>query len=212
MRTATAAALCALLAVLAGCGTPEPPAEQARLDHVASLFHDKDANRTLAADQIPLKFLDMDGNPVDIGSFRGKSNVLLVVVKGLPKFPGGRFCPGCLAQVNALAANHAEFQKRQTEVLMVFPGPTDSVAEFLAQGRVDGAAGATPLPFPLLRDTELKAVTALGIEADLAKPSTYIIDKSGNAVFAFVGEGTTDRPSVRSLLDRLDRLNAAARP
>jgi peroxiredoxin len=213
MRNAAASALCAVFVALAGCGaSSDAPSEQARLDYVASMFHNKDANRAVAPGQIPLEFLDMDGKPVDLASFRGKSNVLLVVVKGLPKFPGGQFCPGCLAQVNALAANHAEFKQRQTEILMVFPGPTDRVADFLAQGRVNGEAGTQKLPFPLLRDTDMKAVTALGIQGDLAKPSTYIIDKNGNAVFGFVGEGTTDRPSVQSLLDRLDKLNAAETP
>lgn len=211
MRVVSAAVLCASLAALVGCGSSEPaaPAQQARLNAVAAAFHDKDPNRTVAPDQIPLKFLDMDGNAVDLGSFRGKSNVLLVVVKGLPKFPGGLFCPGCLAQVNALAANHAEFKRRSTEIVMVFPGPTDRVPDFLSQGRVDGRGDTQKLPFPLLRDTDLKAVTALGIAGDWAKPSTYILDRDGNAVFAFVGEGTTDRPSVQSLLARLDKLNAA---
>ncbi|MDY3556240.1 peroxiredoxin family protein [Gemmata sp. JC717] len=210
MRRVPAAGLCALLAALAGCGASAPtPLPQERLDAVAAAFHDREANRAVAPDQIPLKFLDMEGKTVDLTSFRGTSNVLLVVVKGLPKFPGGRFCPGCLAQVNALAANHAEFKSRQTEVVMVFPGPADRVPDFLAQGRVGGASGTERLPFPLLRDADLKAVTALGIAGDWARPSTYILDKSGNAVFAFVGEGTTDRPSVSSLLARLDKLNAA---
>jgi hypothetical protein len=54
----------------------------------------------------------------------------------------------------------------------------------------------------------LKAVNSLGISGDLAKPSTYILDKKGNAVFAFVGETTADRPSVKALLAQLDKLNA----
>lgn len=214
MRHATAAGLFALLAALAGCSpdpAPAAPSAQERLNRTAAAFHAMDANRTVAPDQVPLKFLDVDGKPVDLTSFRGKFNVVLVVVKGLPQNPafGGAFCPGCLAQVNALAANHDEFKKRQAEVLMVFPGPTDRVPDFLAQGLVGGADGGPKLPFPLLRDADLAAVSALGIKGDLAKPSTYILDKSGNAVFAFVGEGTADRPSVRSLLDRLDKLNAA---
>ena len=64
------------------------------------------------------------------------------------------------------------------------------------------------VPFVMLLDTDLNAVKTLGIEGDLAKPSTYILDKKGNAVFAFVGETTTDRPSVQALLAQLDKLNA----
>jgi peroxiredoxin len=91
----------------------------------------------------------------------------------------------------------------------VFPGPTDEVPLFLANAKVDGANGNPKVPFRLLKDTDLKAVDALDIRGDLAKPSTYILDKKGNAVFAFVGETTTDRPSIKALLAQLDKLNAS---
>ena len=73
---------------------------------------------------------------------------------------------------------------------------------------MDGAGGNKKVPFALLLDQDLKAVELLGIRGDLAKPSTYILDKQGNAVFAFVGESTADRPSVKALLAQLDKLNA----
>jgi peroxiredoxin len=211
MRRLTAVGLFVVLAGAAGCGTsPElgaPATREPDLKAIAGRFHDKPANRTV--EQIPLRFADLDGQAVDLSSYRGKSNVVLVVVKGMPQYPGGLFCPGCLAQVNALATNHAEFQKRGAEILMVFPGPTDKVPDFLAKGKVDGTGGNPKLPFRLLTDTDLKAIDILGIRGDLAKPSTYILDKKGNAVFAFVGESTTDRPSVQALLAQLDKLNAA---
>ncbi len=216
MRYLTAVAMFALLAALAGCGPPEykpgpapnygkPTAEQ--LKQEAAKFHDKEANRAVSGNQIPLKFVDKDGTAVDLATYRGK-NVVLVVVKGMPPSPGGIFCPGCLAQVNALTANYKEFEKRQTEILMVFPGAKDKLPQFLQDGKVDGVGENPKVPFPLLLDTDSKAVNALGIEGQLAKPSTYILDKKGNAVFAFVGESTSDRPSVPSLLTRLDKLNA----
>ncbi len=225
MRYLTAAALFAFLAAMAGCGSPEPlapgpatcysPPNNEQLKQKASEFHNKESNAKVSGEQVPLQFLDMEGKAVDLASFRGTSNVLLVVVKGLPQTTSepykGQFCPGCLAQVNALAANYDKFKAKDTEILMVFPGPTDSVGQFLADGHVDGTGDNLKLPFRLLRDTDLNAVTALGISGDLARPSTYILDKKGNAVFAYVGAagaGTTDRPSVQALLDRLDKLNA----
>jgi peroxiredoxin len=201
------------LATAAGCGsTPElgngPKSDSPDLKAVASRFHENSqSNRIVSDGQIPLKFVDRAGKSVDLASYRGKSNVVLVVVKGMPKYPGGLFCPGCLAQVHALTANYDEFKKRNAEILMVFPGPTDKVPDFLANAKVDGANGNPKVPFALLMDTDLKAVDALGIRGDLAKPSTYILDKKGNAVFAFVGETTTDRPSVKALLAQLDTLN-----
>jgi peroxiredoxin len=215
MRLLSAPGLFGLLVlVAAGCGSPSglpapPPGYgEPNLDDVARQFHDKPANRQVSGSDIPLKFVDTAGKEVDLTSFRGKSNVVLVVVKGMPKYPGGKFCPGCLAQVHSLTANHAEFQKRNAEILMVFPGSPDTLPQFLTDGKVDGQRDNPKVPFPLLLDKDLKAVQSLGISGDLAKPSTYILDKKGNAVFAFVGETTTDRPSVQALLAQLDKLNA----
>jgi peroxiredoxin len=213
MRLAFAGLLSACLAAAVGCGPSSEPLPAYRypppdLKAVAGRFHDDpQPNRTVAGDQIPLQFVDSSGKSVDLASYRGKSNVVLVVVKGMPKFPGGIFCPGCLAQVNSLTANHEEFTKRGAEIVMVFPGPSDKLPQFLADGKVDGAGGNPGVPFPLVLDPDLKAVEGLGIRGDLAKPSTYILDKKGNAVFAFVGETTTDRPSVKALLAQLDKLN-----
>lgn len=205
-----------LLALLGavGCGSqsdlPAPNSDYGTPDlkKIESRFHENpEANRTVTDGQLPMKFVDMDGKNVDLASYRGKSNVVLVVVKGMPKSPGGLFCPGCLAQVGALTANYDEFKKRDAEILMVFPGSTEKLPDFLSTAKVDGANGNPKVPFALLKDTDLKAVDSLGIRGDLAKPSTYILDKKGNAVFAFVGESTTDRPSVKALLTQLDKLN-----
>lgn len=213
MRALFAVGLFGSLAVAAGCGGPPelgaPPNYAPRsMEQTAAQFHaDPKSNRELAGDKVPMKFTDTEGKPVDLMSYRGKSNVVLVVVKGLPKSPGGAFCPGCLAQVNALTANYAEFKARDAEVLLVFPGPTDGLTKFFADAKVDGAGGNPKVPFAVLTDTDLNAVKSLGIDGDWAKPSTYILDKKGNAVFAFVGTSTTDRPSVKALLAQLDKVN-----
>jgi peroxiredoxin len=208
MRPLCVITLFVAFVALVGCGSsPDLPAPPA----AGNSFHEKPANTSVAADQMPLKFRDMRGKEVDLASFRGRSNVVLVVVKGYPNNPNypNQFCPGCLAQLTSLTANYEEFRKRGAEVLLVFPGPTDKLPKFLADGKVDGVGGNPNVPFPLLTDTDLKAVKALGIDDIQAKPSTYILDKKGNVVYAYVGPaGTTfDRPSVKALLDQLDKLN-----
>ena len=220
MRPLNVIGLVAVLGALAGCGSsintsgaknfyPAPTLEQ--LKDGANRFNENPSNTKVASEQVPLKFIDMVGKEVDLASFREKENVVLVVVKGVPKYPGGAFCPGCLAQLNSLTANYAEFQKRGAQVVMVFSGAKEAVPKFLADGQVDGSGGNPRVPFPLLSDTDLKAVQALGITGDLARPATYILDKKGNVVFAYVaGADTTyDRPSVKALLEQLDKLNAA---
>ena len=51
----------------------------------------------------------------------------------------------------------------------------------------------------------MSACDRLGIRDDLAKPSTYILDTRGNVVYAYVGETSTDRPSVKAVLTQLDK-------
>lgn len=207
-----------LLAFALGCGSEKKSTYKFNpsdyysttpdLDALTKSFYDDppaEKVRKVDADKMPLTFVDLDGKKVDLAQFRGKSNVVLVVTKGMPQFPGGVFCPGCLAQMNSLVANHAEFKKREAEVLVVFPGPSEKAGDFLANAKAREAD--KPSPIPLLLDKDLAAVKVLDIPGDLAKPSTYILDRKGNVVYAFVGEGTTDRPSVKALLNQLDKLN-----
>lgn len=186
-------------------GSANEPVDFAAL--VKEFLDDPPAAKTrkVPAEKAGLTFLGMDGKAVELASFKGKSNVVLVVTKGLPQSPGGVFCPGCLAQTNALAANIAEFKKRDAEVLIVFPGPSAKAGEFLTTAKVT-SAGAPALS--LVLDADMRAVAALNIEGDRAKPSTYILNRAGEVVYAYVGEHVTDRPSVKALLGQLDKLNA----
>ena len=190
-----------------GCGSdddPPPFGGYAPSYYGASVdvFHDDaEANRQLAIGELPTKFVDHVGNPVDIESYRDDKNLVIVVSRGIPQSPGGVPCAFCVAQTNSLVGNYGKFQDRDTEVIVVFPGPTQLIDDFILQ------SSKTPeLPFPLLLDRDLKACEALGIRGDLAKPSTYILDKAGNIVYAYVGESMTDRPSLKAVFRVLDRL------
>lgn len=161
---------------------------------------DARTNTQVSADQIDLSFVDRDGQTVRLADFRGKSAVVLIVMRGFP----GSVCPNCSAQTSRLIRNHAEFVKRGAEVLMVFPGPTEHLGDFVQAGR-DKAAGAD-VPFRILLDPDFAAVDKLGIRGFLARPSTYIIDKQGQVRFAYVGAYTSDRPSIQAMLTQLDQL------
>lgn len=209
-------ALCVPIVLLAGCGPEEfkPKKVDYNINYnqmdwaeFAKQFLDNppaEKTRKVEDGKMPLVFVDINGKTVDLASFKGKSNVVLVVTKGMPQAPGGVFCPGCLAQMNAMVANIAEFKKRNAEVLVVFPGPAEKAGEFLTTAKA--REGEKPSPVPLLLDKDMQAVTALKIDGDRAKPSTYILDRKGNVVYAYVGTHTTDRPSVKALLGQLDKL------
>ena len=198
--------LLAALFAPAGC---DRPAAVPRVEAVAGesyglpAFHDDPRFQGPPAD-FPTDYVDADGRPVNLLDYRGRP-VVLVVLRGLPREYGGGFCPSCLAQAGSLMANRDEFGRRRAAVLVVFPGPSDRLGEFVQTAR-QATPGEPPLAFPLLLDRDGRACGRLGIAADLAKPSTYVLDPAGRVTFADVGETSTDRPSVKAVLAQLDRL------
>jgi peroxiredoxin len=199
--------IAAVLAV-AGCqkAAPSvPTVDYSRSAGYAVIPFKDDAPANATAADFPTEFVDKDGKPVDLSQFRGMKKIVLVVLRGMPTSEKGNFCPSCLAQTSSLMANQVEFARRGAELLVVFPGPSDRLGEFLAR-----AARQTPgepvREFQMLLDTECRACARLGIRDDLAKPSTYILDTYGNLVYAYVGATSTDRPSVRAILSQLDNV------
>jgi peroxiredoxin len=163
------------------------------------------SNTKVDSAALELTFMDRNGKPIDLKKYRGQKNVVLVVTRGyVTSTYGGSFCPYCTAQTTRLIAQYPEFAKRNAEVLLVFPGPKDQVGEFLKKS--GGEIENEPTPFPVLLDENFAAVDKLGIRGDLAKPSTYIIDKQGQVRFAYVGTSSSDRPSVKALLQQLDEI------
>ena len=209
------AGLFLLLALLAGCGDSGAKSSyrstrgiypEADFAELAAAFHAGVAsNRPLAFETFPQSFIDARGVPVDLAKFRDTANVVLTVVKGLPQSPGGLYCPGCLAQMNSFGANVDGFKSRGAEVMVVFPGPSDSLNDFLVQAKAVPAEGKVGVP--MLLDKDMAACRRLDILGDWAKPSTYILNTKGSVVYAYVGEGTTDRPSLKALFAELDKLN-----
>jgi peroxiredoxin len=162
------------------------------------------ANASVSVGTFPQSFVDCNGETVDLTVYRGKKKVVLVVLRGVPKSEKGEFCPSCIAQAGSLIANRREFEELSTEVLVVFPGPSERRGEFF-QKVVKRTPSEPQWLFRILLDQDCSACTRLGIRDDFAKPSTYILDTQGEVVYAYVGETSTDRPSVKAILDRLKK-------
>jgi peroxiredoxin len=197
---------CASLLVVCSCSGEEGPKKVAYPAVINSEFEFPDAahsNAKPASGDMELSFLNLEGQKVDLQSFKGKKNVVLVITRGYP----GTLCPFCLAQASRLIKNYPEFSRRQAEVVVVFPGPKEHVYDFSRSSQADAAA--SKFPFPLVLDEDLKVVDKLGIRGNLAKPSTFILDKQGRVRFAYVGTSTADRPSVKSMLAQLDAIGKA---
>jgi len=201
-----------LIAVIAGCDgkTPVPSPQDLSADsEMEALLADPssvkfadqvESNRKVDDTIGSLQFIDTGGDPVRLEQYAGQKNVLLVFTRGF----SGRLCPFCTTQTSRLIANYDEFARRDTEVLLVYPGQKDQLSEFLAAS-MEGS-DLEKFPFPVLLDEDLAAVNELNIAAQLAHPSTFIIDKQGSVKLSYVGQSPIDRPSIKALLTQLDRL------
>jgi peroxiredoxin len=101
-----------------------------------------------------------------------------------------------------LRQEHAEFEKRQTEVVVV--GPENAQA-FEAYWREND------LPFIGLPDPKASVLKLYGQEVNLFKlgrmPAQVIVDKAGVARFVHYGHSMSDIPENRELLGLLDQVN-----
>ena len=101
-----------------------------------------------------------------------------------------------------LRQDHAEFIKRQTEIIVV--GPEDQAA-FAAYWQ------ANDLPFTGLPDPKASVLKLYGQEVNLFKlgrmPAQVIVDKAGRARFVHYGHSMSDIPQNTELLGLLDELD-----
>jgi peroxiredoxin len=153
-----------------------------------------------------LRFTDKDGNSVQLADIMTRDYLVLVVTRG---WYGG-VCFYCASQTSRWARRFDELDPYDAQLVVIFPTETDQDAEKLGELSKRIKGGEIPnenIPYPILLDINLTGVDQLGIRAELAKPSTYIIDREGRVRFAYVGESIADRPTVDSVLKQLAKLS-----
>lgn len=101
-----------------------------------------------------------------------------------------------------LRQDFAEFEKRQTVILVVGP---ENAAAFARYWQENG------LPFVGLPDPEHSVLKLYGQEVNLFKlgrmPAQVVVDKKGTARFVHYGDSMSDIPENRELLALVDALN-----
>jgi antitoxin component YwqK of YwqJK toxin-antitoxin module/peroxiredoxin len=140
----------------------------------------------------------VDGNDVDLRSYIGKQRVMIVVLRGFL----GEVCVYCVAQTKALAKARAKLEAANVEVLVIYPGVKENEASF--RMLYEEEFGEGPPPYRVFYDEDLDLVTKLGIEGDLASPTTLIIDEAGIVQYAYVGEHRADRPATTTLIKLIE--------
>ena len=173
----------------------------------SSMFHDDAQSNTQPPEALhDLVFFRSDKDAeLKLKEYIGRYKLVLVFTRG---YSGGMVCPFCTVQTSQLATNYQKFVDRNARVMIIYPGSKQHLPDFVAavtsseREKADIAA----VKWPVVLDPELKAVNLLDIAADLAQPSTFIVDEQGNVTFAYVGANRTDRPSVQAMLAQLDNL------
>ena len=149
------------------------------------------------------------GEEILLKDFIGKSNLVFVVLRGY----SNAICPYCSAQTQRIINRYDEIKQLESNVIIAYPlngnGDRDKLDLFLNAANDEAKFKNDELPLTLGVDVELKVVDKLGIRADLSKPATYIVDKSGKLRFAYVGDTMSDRPSVDAILDQLKQINGS---
>ena len=115
----------------------------------------------------------------------------------------GQVCIYCATQTAAIANNYRRFTDAGAEVVIIYPGPTEAVPAFVQAVQ---SLRKDPPPMPIGLDVSLLLVRGLGVEENLAKPTSLILDRDGNVAYAYVGASMTDRPSVEDLLKALAKV------
>ena len=146
------------------------------------------------------RLLAADGEVIDLADFRGKEKVVLVILRGF----SGQVCLYCTAQSAALLDSLPRFASAGARVVLLYPGPAESVPQFIQA--VQSLGRTVPKDLIVAIDPDLALVRALAIEDALAKPTSIILDRQGAVAWTYVGADMTDRPAVDTLLREVSRL------
>lgn len=156
------------------------------------------AGKKLLNQMLPqTRFLSSTGSIIDLT--RLKKPVILCVMRGF----SGQVCIYCATQTAAIANNYKKFTDAGAEVVIVYPGPTESVPAFVQAVQ---SLRKDPPPMPIGLDVSLLLVRGLGVEENLAKPTSLIVDTNGKIAYAYIGASMSDRPSVEDLLQALRKV------
>jgi peroxiredoxin len=145
------------------------------------------------------RFFTSTGAVLDLNSFQGKKSVCVVVMRGF----AGQVCVYCSTQTRVLAEQVEAFKNLDNEVIIVYPGPAETIPMFY---KAVVSVGGDAKKLTIVLDVNLNLVIALNISKDLASPSSLILDKSGQVVYGYKGQNMGDRPSAKELLSYVKRI------
>ena len=142
----------------------------------------------------------LSGEPITLAATLEKGPVVLVMLRGYP----GYQCPICNAQVGQMINKAAQLQDAGAQVLLVYPGPADGLkarADEFVQGK------DIPANFNLLLDPDYAFTNLYNLRWDAkgetSYPSTFVLDKDGQVLFAKVSHEHGDRAKIGDVMAAL---------
>ncbi len=141
------------------------------------------------------QLVDLHGYPVTLSTFRGRTNVVLVMNRGLS-------CPFCRRHLAQLRRDIEAFEARHTVILVIDPDRPEQIGEHWER---EG------LPFPGFADSDNYVASLFRQRVDMygkgRLPSIILIDTEGRIRFRHDGSSAPDIPATETLLAELDRIN-----
>jgi peroxiredoxin len=141
------------------------------------------------------QLVDSHGYPVTLSTFRGHTNVVLVLNRGLA-------CPFCRRHLAQLRRDMESFEARRAVILIIDPDRPEQIAEYWER---EG------LPFPGFADADNYVASLFRQKVDMygkgRLPSVILIDREGRIRYQHDGISAPDIPSDETLLAELDRIN-----
>ena len=129
-----------------------------------------------------------------------KSPVVVIALRGFP----GYQCPVCTQQVGQLLAKADKFKTAGCQVVLIYPGPSDKLAERAKEFIKDKTI---PDHFHLLLDPNYEFTESYNIRWDepneTAYPSTFVIAQNRKILFAKVSESHEGRTKPEEILKAL---------
>jgi len=145
-------------------------------------------------DRIPaLSLPDQDGKPTDLATY-GAEGYLLVFF-----YPKAN-TPGCTMQACSLRDAEAQLKERGVKILGISADKPNSQKKFVTEQK---------LPYPLIADSEGKAIQAFGVESAMfgfARRSAFLFH-NGKLVWRDPKSSTKDQADM--VLKALDTLSPA---